>query len=798
MLKPRNPISKRTMTNRLLLLAVICIVLSARSTHAQSVNPDDKNWDSRFTLPTTDGTIECMIGGPDGTLYIGGNFNYVEGTLVKGLAKWEGHSWSTVGDWAGGDVRKLVFWNAQLYAAGAYFQLGDSLQPVARLEGSTWKSIGNRFWAHDSVRVWPPGIYELAPFRGRLWAVGSFDTSSDGARYQGIATWDGTRWASTSNNLPVDSIERLVNYSHLASIDSSLYLALPIYLNSNPIQLLKQWDEISQSWLTLDSGHGLISSLVPFNHSLIASGSFRLNDLPIAKWDGKGWAEFGKPKEQLFGVVSNLFVDGERLLAVGQLTQSGATPAYSIGTWTGRGWSVAMDLVDTIEGNTIPVSLITKAGSKYFCAHSASKYALRNQHSFSGEGVFGVFQWSDSIWTVIQSDSSLGLDGFVAGLTGYNGLLCVWGTMIRVGRTKLDYLLFWDGNKWSDAGLSMDSIPRCVASFNNKLYVAGKISMPGRAQEVTLASWDGHVWRAIDSAILIEQIVGSGNALYATDERYLYDVTDSGLRFDSYLGWYPDYQTIQIALDSNKGFYRADYGYSQGRVLFGTTSKLWDSVGPISDYWRTFLTAVKDTMQVVSGKSVDRYVRGLHWSSDTLDHYLTSLASSGDELFASVQSESWPYPEVVGKLRGHDLERYGSPIDCNYLPALAAYRGDLVVGGDVRHAGTHPSYGIAIYHRPAQSVAPSHSTPASPAHLLVYPNPVSEQATISLVRAQDGPIEVSLYDELGRRRLSQVEQGYRSGLRSINLKTSNLSNGVYRCVVTAGQITANASIVVMH
>ena len=79
-----------------------------------------------------------------------------------------------------------------------------------------------------------------------------------------------------------------------------------------------------------------------------------------------------------------------------------------------------------------------------------------------------------------------------------------------------------------------------------------------------------------------------------------------------------------------------------------------------------------------------------------------------------------------------------------------------------------------------------------------YPNPVSRVTKILYVLPEEGEVELSLYDVLGRR-VSVLVDGYKSvGRHEYLLKPTQLSNGVYFYVLRAGGQRAEGKMLILR
>jgi hypothetical protein len=82
-------------------------------------------------------------------LYVGGRFNLAGGAAVStNIAKWDGSSWSSMGDGFNGDVQEIVVFDdgsgETLYALGNFTSSGATpMAGVAKWNGSAWESMSD-------------------------------------------------------------------------------------------------------------------------------------------------------------------------------------------------------------------------------------------------------------------------------------------------------------------------------------------------------------------------------------------------------------------------------------------------------------------------------------------------------------------------------------------------------------------------------------------------------------------------------------------------------------------------------
>lgn len=140
------------------------------------------------------GEVLCLKYGDEGSgpaLYAGGKFKGAGTVAANHVARWDGTSWSALGEGAFADVRDMEIYDfgagADLYVAGDFNQAGTvAAKGVARWDGTQWSIVGTGMG---------PIVYDLQVYDGglgqRLYA---------GVQFGGphLYSWNGTGWLPIS------------------------------------------------------------------------------------------------------------------------------------------------------------------------------------------------------------------------------------------------------------------------------------------------------------------------------------------------------------------------------------------------------------------------------------------------------------------------------------------------------------------------------------------------------------------------------------------------------------------------
>ncbi len=227
--------------------------------------------------------------GPNGALYAGGAFTLAGGVASTAyIAKWDGSVWTPLGTGANGNVYSIVFGqNGTLYAGGAFALMGGvaSTVGIAKWAGSVWPPVSAGLTAGNKT-CWAMAV----GLAGSLFVGGDFINQGD-ASGDFIVKWSGSAWSSLSAGM------------------SSYVLALAVGMDG----------------------------------SLFAGGNFTLassvtDTVYIARWNGAMWSPLGTGMNN---DVHSLAVVGNLIYAGGNFNTAGGLALLDhLAIWNGSVWSI--------------------------------------------------------------------------------------------------------------------------------------------------------------------------------------------------------------------------------------------------------------------------------------------------------------------------------------------------------------------------------------------------------------------------------------------------------------------------
>jgi hypothetical protein len=424
--------------------------------------------------------MAVLSGGPGPALYVGGYFNSAGGVPAANIARWNGSSWSPLGAGVPGQLRALLADPAAdpplLYVGGAFWTINDvPAGSIARWDGATWSPVGDQL-LHPP---YPGQVSSLAFFGAgpdrTLYAGGVFAASANRQDIRNLAQLQGDRWqpAGAGMNGPVEAL------------------------------------------LATDEGHG---------PSLLAGGNFTASGpvamSRIARWEGSEW----RPVAQEMGfsgapnrnarVLCLARIAGEEspiVVAGGSFTSAGGRPALNVAAWDGQNWS---PLGEGLAGAE-PQSQWVNALATFDDGQGPFLYAGGSFGHSGANEVSGIARWTGSEWVSLGS-------GLVA-LPGYGApevkalkvmdnaagrFLYVGGSFSAAGGVPANNIARWDGAAWSCVGAGLDGYVRSLEVFDDgsgpALYASGTI--PGE-----IAKWTGQIWQIVGGGLATDSSGGAGS-----------------------------------------------------------------------------------------------------------------------------------------------------------------------------------------------------------------------------------------------------------------------------------------------
>jgi len=309
-------------------------------------------------------SVYCMAEGPDGKIYVGGNFTNAGGVATADyLARWNPttEAWEAVVAGINGAVRCMTFdAYGDLYIGGSFIDLGgangDRIVKITNLDGTpTIGALGTGLAG---------SCFAIAiDANGDVYAGGDFALAGGVANTSCIAKWhfdSGYTWAPLSTGLT-----GTVNALAFAP-DGNLYIGGGF--TDAGYSYLCKWNGTTFSAVGNDADINYSVWALAFDAAgnLYIGGAFAsaggiANTTYIAKWTGSAWEALGSGVNY---AVYNIVIVSNKVYVSGTFTSAGGlTLTDRVAVWSNGAWQ-PLD-IDLPGDATVRAILLTSDGSLY-------------------------------------------------------------------------------------------------------------------------------------------------------------------------------------------------------------------------------------------------------------------------------------------------------------------------------------------------------------------------------------------------------------------------------------------------
>lgn len=410
------------------------------------------------------------------TVYVGGDFDQMDGVPALQIARWNGSQWSAVGEGVGdlnfdetalgtdGVVYALVAEGSDVYVGGDFSHAASaggpiSVNNIARWNGSTWSALGAGVAAETEFDF--AAVYALLKTGSLVYAGGEFKAAG-GQPANHIARWNGSSWSPLSTGIAPDSF---------------------VYKPVRALQMVG-------------------SSLYVGGSFLGAGGQASAN---LAVWNGSAWSVVSKAPDGAMNALAaaptgDLFAAG-RFDRVGDLFVSHVA-RLNAGEWRALG-----------EGVLNYASYLAGADVRAVAVDAGGRVFIGGRFEFAG-GVAAknLAMWDGAAWHNIGN-----VDDTVEALVVGGDYLYLGGSFSQAGTTAAQRVARWhlQNRTWSALGSGINGPVYTLAYGNDVLVAGGQFTGAGGVSAYDVAWWNGAQWRAFGDTFRIYER-GSGGGEYPT------------------------------------------------------------------------------------------------------------------------------------------------------------------------------------------------------------------------------------------------------------------------------------------
>jgi hypothetical protein len=505
---------------------------------------------------------------------------FAAGRIETGIWCWDGSHWSPTDEsiYVGsGQFNALAVFDEDgpgplppaLYAAGDISAGGNGgyIHHCAKWDGTTWSQVGDEFsgWIDDLAVFDPDGDYAG---QGYLYATGYIHLPNYPS-YLRHVRWDGNTWS------PVPGVGQ--SYSDkLGVFDIDNDGPVPRSLVTNAFGLeydLARWDGYQWTIMQNQKFFPQLSDCSAFGQfdddatggrqsTFLVCGLIEFGGIPLAngfaQWIGEAFTALGNGIPKGVSSLHAKAIDGrwpERkcLFAVGDLVTAGGVLTQAIAKWNGESWAVfgeferwadveAVESVD-LEGDGDTTLLVV--GGRF---NKIAGLPCQNVAYWDGR------TWSPAAASMEDLHSASPMVSVLAGFDadgpgGFPPSVFAGGRFSSIDGVKCQNIARWDGHSWSPVGggitspywVSINSLGEWETveadPRSRVLVVGGDFDQAGGAPASGIAAWNGDAWvpigdaeeggitsvvvvRPEDSAAVPEGLYVSGDLTFADQRRY--------------------------------------------------------------------------------------------------------------------------------------------------------------------------------------------------------------------------------------------------------------------------------------
>ncbi len=410
------------------------------------------------------------ISGSD--LYAGGSTQYGSPTF-KNIAKYSitNNTWSALGTGVNSEVRAITVDGSNVYVGG-YFTTagGNNANRIAKWNGSSWSNLG------DGILTTSNGVLSLLLYNSNLYIGGIFHTAG-GVTANNIAKYSisGENYSSLTTG---GTNGTNGNVNAIAIIGSDYYFGgefTSVKGGTLSANRIAKWNA-TEGWSALGSGlNNWVKAFAVMGTDLYVGGDFTeaggISANRITKWNAtEGWSALGSG---LNSTVNALAVSGTELYVGGGFTTAGGISANHIAKWNGSWSALGGGSTNKVSAIAIKTSSEIYIGCEYDDFKGSGDYILKwngldwstlglgvnstvnaiaisgtnlyvggEFYQAGGKSAYYIAKWDGSNWSALGN----GVSTYVKALAVSGSDVYVGGNFTKLGdnTTSANYLVKWN------------------------------------------------------------------------------------------------------------------------------------------------------------------------------------------------------------------------------------------------------------------------------------------------------------------------------------------------------------------
>ncbi len=303
----------------------------------------DVNWDPRFDILGMNNAVAALaVSGSE--VYAGGSFKTAGGVRVNNVAKWNGSTWSEMGGGVSGTLENPGYVSAvavsgsEVYVGGFFSMAGGvSANNIAKWDGGSWSALGDGVGSPDF------GSVNAIALTGNNAYVGGFFATAGGVSAHNLAKWDGGSWSEVGGGVS-GTVENSGYVAAIGVIGSEVYVGGQ-FSSAGGVSAsnIAKWN--GSSWSALGGGVSIpdfssVTAIAVIGNEVYVGGYFSIaggvSANNIAKWDGGNWSALGSGVNS---TVTSIAAHASGVYAGGFFNAAGDVSANYVAKWDGITWS---------------------------------------------------------------------------------------------------------------------------------------------------------------------------------------------------------------------------------------------------------------------------------------------------------------------------------------------------------------------------------------------------------------------------------------------------------------------------